>query len=161
MGSIQMFLTIGGLALLSVLMLMFFSSSAVQSDTKRSNEAVITATGVAQSLIEEIAAKAFDEKTITHTLNKTDSLTLANSFGPDAGETNRLLFDDIDDYNHYSGNDTLGGLGVFHYQVRIRYAQKFNPDIISLARTFTKRADIDVTNSYMQDTLKLTYVYTY
>ena len=156
-----MFLTIGGLALLSVLMLIFFSSSGVQYDTKRSNEAVITATGVAQSLIEEIAAKAFDEKTISVTLNKTDSLTLANSFGPDAGETNRLLFDDIDDYHHYSGNDTLGGLGVFHYQVRIRYAQKFNPDIISLARTFTKRADIDVTNSYMKDTLKLTYVYTY
>jgi len=161
MGSIQMFLTIGGLALLSVLMLIFFSSSGVQYDTKKSNEAIITATGVAQSLIEEIAAKAFDEKTIAHTMNKTDSLTLANSFGPDAGETNRLLFDDIDDYNKYTSVDSLGGLGAFHYRVIIRYAQKFNPDIISLARTFTKRADISVTNSYMQDTLKLTYVYTY
>ena len=156
-----MFLTIGGLALLSVLMLMFFSSSGVQFDTKRSNEAVITATGVAQSLIEEIASKAFDEKTIAHTMNKTDSLTLANSFGRDAGETNRLLFDDIDDYDKFTDKDSLGGLGVFDYRIEIHYAQKFNPDIISLSRTFTKRADIFVTNSYMKDTLKLTYVYTY
>jgi len=161
MGSIQMFLTIGGLALLSVLMLMFFSSSGVQFDTKKSNEAVITATGVAQSLIEEMAGKAFDEKTIAHTMNKTDSLTLANSFGRDAGETNRLLFDDIDDYDKFTDKDSLGGLGVFDYRIEIHYAQKFNPDILSLSRTFTKRADIFVTNSYMKDTLKLTYVYTY
>ena len=60
-----------------------------------------------------------------------------------------------------SAIDSLGGLGAFHYKILIRYAQKFNPDIISLARTFTKRADISVTNAYMQDTLKLTYVYTY
>jgi hypothetical protein len=161
MGSIQMFLTIGGLVLLSFLMLMFFSSSEVQYDTKKSNEAAITAIGVAQSLIDEIARKAFDEKTVLVTINKADSLTLGTNFGTDTGETNRLLFDDIDDYHNYTSADTLGGLGVFNYRIRIRYAQKFNPEMLSLARTFTKRADIDVTNSFMQDTLKLTYVYTY
>jgi len=161
MGSIQMFLVIGGLALLSVLMLIYFSTSGGQYDTKISNEAVITATGVGQSLIEEIASKAFDEKTLLNVMSKTDSLTPAASLGYESGETNRSLFDDIDDFDEYTSADTLGGLGIFNYSIKIHYAEKLNPDMLSLSKTFTKRADIDVANSYMNDTLKLTYVYTY
>jgi len=161
MSSMQMFLVIGGLVLLSFLMINFYSTSDIQYNVINHNEAVITASGIGQSLIEEIAGKAFDEETIFDVINATNLLTIPDSLGYDSGETNRLLFDDIDDYNNYTGVDSLGGMGNFNYKIKIYYGQKLNPNQKSTSRTFTKRADIDIVNAFMQDTLKLNYVYTY
>ena len=36
-----------------------------------------------------------------------------------------------------------------------------NPDVNGLSKTFTKRIDVFVTNTYLQDTLKLKHVITY
>lgn len=167
MGSMQMFLVIGGLVLISILIINFYSISGEQYKTKISNEAVITATGIVQSLIEEMARKSFDEQTNTSfILNKPDLLTLPASLGTDAGETNRLLFDDIDDYHNYKNPtkilyDSLKGLDKFYFNIQVYYAVKFNPDQKSSVRTFTKRAIIGIKNAFMKDTLKLSYIFTY
>ena len=161
MSSVQMFLVIGGLVLISILTINYYSISGVQQNTKISNEAAITGIGIGQSLLEEMARKAFDEKTINLTMNKTDSLTAAGSLGPETGETNRSLFDDLDDYNNYASYDSLGGLNKFFYKIQIYYTVKFDPEQKSNSKTFTKRADIAIKNAFMQDTLKLNYIFTY
>ena len=99
-------------------MLIFFSSSGAQHDSKYSNEAVVTATGLGQSLIQEIAGKAFDENTVLSPVSKTTGLS--SILGKETGETNRSLFDDIDDFNNYRDSVTLGSYGFFKYKIQIK-----------------------------------------
>lgn len=88
--------------------------------TQRSVDPIyqVKATELAQSLFNEIAAKAFDENrdpngglvrcnedlnnddTISGTLEKECSLTA--SFGAGDGELSRQVFDDVDDFHNYS-----------------------------------------------------------
>jgi hypothetical protein len=156
-----MFLVIGGLILISILMINFFSVSGVQYNTKAGNEAIITAVGIGQSLIELMARKAFDEKTINSAVSDPDMLTQPGLLGPEYGETDRSLFDDIDDYNHDSSFAMMEGLGKFFYKIQVYYVPVSNPDQKSNNRTFAKRADIKIINSFMRDTLNMKYVYTY
>ena len=52
-------------------------------------------------------------------------------------------------------------LGIFNTQVDVNYVSKMNPDQISAAKTFTKRINIFVTNTYLKDTLKIKYATAY
>jgi hypothetical protein len=125
------------------------------------NEACVTAAGLGQSMIDRILTKQFDQKSIGKNFTTPDSLTVVGSLGPDAGESSVSLYNDVDDYKNYIKTDTMSVLGVFHTRVDVNYAVKLNPDNISNVRTFTKRIDVFVTNSYLSDTLKLSYAVTY
>jgi hypothetical protein len=159
MSHIQTFLVIGGMVLLSVLVMNFYQITSVQIDTRSYNEAIITGTAIGQSLFEEISTKAFDENTISKMIGSVDSLSAV--LGPDFGENNRALFDDVDDYNNYQSSDSLAGLGKFNYKIRVHYVQRLNPDVISNVRTFAKRVDVSITNRYISDTLRLNHVYAF
>jgi len=161
MTTTQQFLVLGGLILLSILALNFFRASELQYDLKYENEAIITATSLAQSVIEEIGTKAFDEVTVDYKTDDVDSLTLENYFGPDSAETNRDLFDDIDDYDGYSFKDSSLGLGKFDVSVIINYADRVKPDVLSINRTFCKRATVIVDNSYLKFKTKFYYAFSY
>ena len=125
------------------------------------NEACITAAGLGQSMIDRILTEYFDQKSIGKTFTTPDSLTAVGSLGPDAGESSVASYNDVDDYKGYIEYDTMAVFGVFTTRVDVNYAQKFNPDVISNVRTFTKRIDVFVTNSYLGDTLKFSYAVTY
>jgi hypothetical protein len=159
MTSTQQFLVIGGLFLLSLLALNFYRASDVQYNMKYENEAVITATSLAQSMFEEMNSKAFDEKCIGKTVNSSDSLTL--NLGKDTGESDRSTFDDIDDYNGYFLSDSSMGLGKFNISVIVKYAISSNPDSLSANPTFTKRAAIFVSNDYLKNPLQFYYAFSY
>ncbi|UCH64586.1 MAG: hypothetical protein JSW63_08120, partial [Ignavibacterium sp.] len=64
---------------------------------KNTNTAVIAASSVAQSMIEEIQQKAFDENTVSKSVLNDANLTDLSYLGPDKGEFNNTQFDDIDD----------------------------------------------------------------
>ncbi len=161
MSSTQQFLVIGGMMLLSLLALNFYRATSVQSDMKYENEAIITATSIAQSIIEEMNTKAFDEKTKLNRVDTLKYLTLPASFGKDSGEVSRNQFDDIDDYHGYYFQDTTMGLGNFSVSVIVKYVLSSNPDIISSTQTFTKRATVFVDNAYLKKKLQLDYAFSY
>lgn len=161
MSSTQQFLVIGGLVLLSLLALNFYRASDIQYDMKYENESIVTATSIAQSIFEEISTKAFDEVTVSWKTDSPDSLTLAASLGPDSAETNRNLFDDIDDFNGYYMVDSSMSLGNFNVSVIVKYVNSSNPDAQSSSRTFTKRASIFISNSYLKNQLQFQYAYSY
>ncbi len=161
MGSAQLILLAGGLILLGAVSLTIYNSFNNKTDFQLQNEAYITASSIGQSMIDRILTKSFDEKTISHSYTVPDSLTAVGSLGPDAGEASVAAYDDVDDYKNYIKLDTLSVLGVFRTKVDINYAQKFNPDITSNVKTFTKRVDVFVTNTFLKDTLKLNYGVTY
>ena len=154
MVAIQQILVIGGLFLLSYLSLSLHSSDSSQSSATLYNEAVITGTGIAQSLMEEIQRKDFDEETVSGSVDSPDSLTFPYYLGPETGETSRTQFDDIDDYNDYTATETHGRLGDFHTAVKVRYINKMSPNSNSFGRTFSKRVDIYVHTYILKDTLK-------
>jgi type II secretory pathway pseudopilin PulG len=161
MSNIQTFLVIGGMALIGMLSLTFFKSDTTQTASIINNEAIMAATGIAQSMLDKIQTKAFDENTLGVLVNDVNNLTLQTSFGPDGGETNELLYDDVDDYNNYYTFDVLQNLGIFMTKVKVVYATKFTPETVSSVSTFNKRVDIFLVNSYLADTLKMSHIIGY
>jgi len=125
------------------------------------NEAIITGAGIAQSLINEIQVKAFDEKTVSRGYSIADSLTHPNLLGSDAGEYVSTQFDDIDDYNNYTKSDSLDRLGLFNLKVNVYYINKLMPDVKSYVQTFTKQIDILLTNFSLPDTIRFHQVIAY
>lgn len=161
MGTGQQLLTLAALMLLGIFILNVHQSNMLRSSMVYENEAVIAATGVGQSIIDEITVKAFDEKTISEAVTNTDSLTGTYLLGPETGETTNLLFDDIDDYDGYTAVDSLDRLGNFNLKVEIFYVKNMQPEVKSSVPTFNKRIDVFVTNESLEDTLKLNQVVAY
>jgi hypothetical protein len=160
MGSAQLIMLIGGLLLLTVLSMNFYSSFRGKSDTEVYNESLITGTGLGQSLIDEISTRAFDAKTVTKNCTQADSLTSPGALGPEAGESSSTQFNDVDDYKNFVRLDTMV-MGVFRTRVNVNYTSKMSPNTISATRTFTKRIDVYITNTYLVDTLKMNYIISY
>src|SRR3972149_7629682 len=105
MSSGQQLLTILAISLLAILMLNVYNSTGTRNSSMIYNEAIISGTGIAQSMLNEIGMKAFDQKTLTKSAALPDSLTPALSLGPESGDTTSVQFNDIDDYNNYTKAD--------------------------------------------------------
>lgn len=157
----QNILVIGALSILTLLILNFYDSDSNQLSISLYNEAVVTATGLGQTVIEEISSKPFDEKVINQYVEVPDSLTPALSLGAETGETDIYLFDDMDDFKNYSRTDSLFRLGNFNINVDVNYVEETKPDIAGNVRTFYKLATITVTNPYLKGALKLNYIASY
>jgi hypothetical protein len=157
----QQILVLGALILLSSFILGVNTTESSQIKSTITNQAIITATSISQSLMEQIQSESFDQKTVSNSVPTPDSLTPPSSLGPDAGETNMIAYNDVDDYNNYNETDTLGILGTFNLNVKVSYCTKMNPDITSSVSTFSKRVDISIYNKFLIDTLKISKVISY
>jgi hypothetical protein len=162
-----MMLVIGALVLMSIFILGVNSSESGQIKNTLTNQAVITATGIAQTLMDQIQTESFDQQTVNKSVSVPDSLTAPGSLGKDAGETTITTFNDVDDYNNYTETDTVGILGTFNVKAKVSYCTtgtgNMDPDTYSSVRTFSKRVDISVYNKYLFfiDTLKISKVISY
>ena len=161
MGTGQQLLSIGALILLSLLILNINKSTNNRLTEMYSNSATIAATGIAESMIDEIQSKAFDENTVYKAVDKTTDLTSPNSLGPETGETNVHQFNDVDDYNNYTTKDTITNFGVFGVRVKVYYVVNMDPSVKSSISTFAKKVDVYVNNSSLTDTLEISNVVAY
>lgn len=161
MSSGQQLLTILAISLLAILMLNVYNSTGTRNSSMIYNEAIISGTGIAQSMLNEIGMKAFDQKTLTKSAALPDSLTPALSLGPESGETTSVQFNDIDDYNNYTKADTLPKMGIFNTKVQVFYITKLSPDVKSSVRSFTKQINVFVINFSLPDTLKFYRIIAY
>ena len=149
MTSGQSWMAIGAMVILSYLSLTFHQSQNIQLSSNFTYEAVITSTGIGQSLIEQAAGLSFDEFTIEGTTSDPDSLTSYDSLGPESGESDVTMFDDIDDFNGYVKFDTLSRLGIFESRVEVYYVNKSDLDDNAMDKTFIKRIDVTVINPFL------------
>lgn len=161
MGSQQLILVIGGMMLLGTIALTINNSFTSKTDLEIYNEAAMTGAAIGQSVIDRILTRSFDQRTVGRIFRSPDSLTAVGSLGPDTGENNVTLYNDVDDFKNYVKYDTMSVLGVFRTRVDVNYVQTANPEVISSSRTFVKRIDVFVTNQYLGDTLKIFYAVTY
>lgn len=157
----QQLLVIGALIILGSLVLTFNRSTQNVNANNYFNIAVIDATASAQSLIEGIQTKAFDENTITSSVSAASALTANASLGPDAGESITTHFDDVDDYKNYTEIDTFQQFGQFTVSVDVNYVQKYSPETVSATPTFLKKIDVTVSNSFLTRSLTLSRIITY
>jgi hypothetical protein len=125
------------------------------------SESVIDASGLAQSIIDVIQSKAFDENTITDAVEQLDSLTAADKLGPESGEYKHTEFDDIDDYNNYSTTVSLDRMGDFDINVNVFYVETLNPQTKSSTATYSKKIELSIINYSLIDTLKYYHIVSY
>ena len=161
MNSGHMLLTIAGVFLLSNLILNVHKANTNRLLTNYTSESVIDASGLAQSIIDMIQSKAFDENTVNKPVWQTDSLTSSNNLGPESGEYKHTEFDDIDDYNKYSETVTLDRMGDFNINVSVFYVNTLNPQIKSSTPTYSKKIELSITNYSLLDTLKYHHIVSY
>lgn len=161
MSSNQQLLVIGSIFLLSMLILNFYSSSTNQMSVSVNNEAIISATGIAQAMIDNIQTRAFDEATVSVAVTNAANLTASANLGPDAGEVSANFYDDVDDFNNYSTIDSSTRLSDYTVNVIVNYIVNMNPASITASKTFAKRVDVSVISQYLPDTLTLSQVIAY
>lgn len=155
MGLGQTLLTILALMLMSRLILTVNRTMLEVDSSKDVSEYRITATSLGTSVLEYASDLSFDEATVDTTLTSSQisSLTVPGSFGPDPGETNSSLYDDIDDYQGYTRIDTIPNSAIFFTTIRVHYLNVVPPSTITVttAKTFNKRLTVFVTSSSMVD----------
>jgi hypothetical protein len=152
---------IGALLIFTILAITFNQKNNISLDTDLDQEATITAIELGDAFLEEINRKAFDDNTVSNTVDTVTSLTPSTSLETETGEISKVDFDDIDDFNGYIQKDTLNNLGVFLITVDVYYVDSDYPDIRSSIRTFTKRIDVEISNEYMRKKVKLSYLAAY
>jgi len=161
MSGAQHLLAIAAILLLTTLILNVHRSTGEKILITYTNESVITGTGVAQSMMDEITVKAFDENTVFHPVFDADSLTTVNSLGADLNEYSRTDFDDVDDYQNFQDTVTTDRMGEFNVKVLVAYVNPNNLESLSSVRTFTKRIKVMVTNFNLPDTIRLSHIVGY
>lgn len=161
MNSGHQLITIAGIFLLSFLFLAVNKNNSDRASALYKSGSVIDANGVAQSIIDEIQCKAFDENTIDKCVWSSDSLTSVKSLGPEYGETVHTLFDDVDDYNNYSTVINVGEYGDFNVHTSINYIINMQPNMSSNVPTYSKKIEVAVTNFSIPDTLKYFHIISY
>jgi len=161
MNSGHMLLTIGGVILLSNLILNVHKANTERMIVTYTSESVIDASGLAQSIIDMIQSKAFDENTTEAAVWQLDSLTAAINLGPESGEYKHTEFDDIDDYNNYSTTISLDRMGDFDINVKVFYVSISNPQTKSSITTYSKKIELSIINYSLLDTLKYYHIVSY
>ncbi|MEX1139412.1 MAG: hypothetical protein WEF53_08750 [Bacteroidota bacterium] len=157
----QMMLVIGAFAMLATLALSINGTIINTMSLSLESEMAMNAHAFAQSMLDEILTKWFDEKAITTKIYNYSDMTLAGSFGPNFGEAvpkvdgydvtfaSLTKFDDVDDYHKYARKITNNLGWVFIVIDSIDYVLEDDPDVASSTQTFYKRINVYVYNNNM------------
>lgn len=167
----QMMLTIAATFLLSITILTTNRGIISTNSTMVNNRYGIIGVALATSIIEKATSKAFDNNTDTTAVNSTSSLTNVNSLGIETGENanNPDGFNDFDDYNCYRTNPKIDSLALegttkkifFNSICKVDYVSSSDPSTVSNQRTWNKRLMVSVFSPSMEDTIKMSTVYSY
>lgn len=156
MNSGQMFLVVGSVVILTLLTITINNSILNSQEISSNAEYLITGNGVMQSILEEIRSKAFDVATITNSEAKVTDFTPPGNLGPD-GET-YPNYNDIDDFNNSTISVSTPRAENYSVRSTVTYVDPDAPDIPVNHLTHSKCVSVIVTNPYMNDTLRASYV---
>lgn len=154
MSGMQTFLTIGALVLLTLLVLNVNRTIISNQDIEINSESITTAASVGQSLMNEVMSKRFDEGTFRDPVMNFMLMTAPDSLGAEPGEI-YSSYDDVDDFNNYSKNETTPRIGVFSLRVYVNYVDDYDLNSTANVKTRTKLIKVAVYNSTLTDTLRI------
>ena len=155
-------ITIGAVALLTFTAININNSFTEDDQFFNQTRFGLEAIALASSIIEEASQLPFDEQSWDSTkIEKIPTdFTIANSLGPDFGETDFATFDDFDDFNGFSSAETTMQ-NVYNISCNVVYINPAYPDIESINRSFFKKLSVSVSSKVSSDTLSLSYVHGY
>lgn len=161
MGTGQMLMIIGALALLGTLSLAINSMILNKYTLIYEAEATIDAISVGQAMLDEALTKRFDKAdTGTVKIFSPNDMTESNLLGPETGEKNWTgidsltttitqfksvsRFNDFDDYHKYERIVRTPRMGRFYLRDSVFYVADNNPDAFSSNRTFQKKIIVTI-----------------
>lgn len=161
----QMMLVIGAFAMLATLALSINGTIINTMSLSVQSEMAMNAHAFAQSMLDEILTKWYDERAISTKIYKYTDMSPYNRFGPgmDAGESITTVggfdltfasltkFDDVDDYHKYKRRITnnLGWVFDIIDSIDYVYEGQDSTDMKSSTQTFYKRISVYVYNDNM------------
>lgn len=135
-------------------------SILISGDVINNTKFGVLANSLATSIIEEASGKAFDSKTEDMGIGNVATLTASNLLGPESGET-YVNFDDFDDYNNLVKVDNTLPSARFTIKCNVYYVQDTAPDTKVTTQSWHKRMDVMVYSESMNDTIKMSTIYSY
>jgi hypothetical protein len=160
MNNIQSLLSIGAIALFSLISIRFNSSVLENMTVEVENKVYLTAFSLADDLIEEIKQKAFDEETVDFRSISPEELTSPNELEPESGENNVTDYDDIDDYNGHEKEISLPHAEGFTVNSQVYYVTENNFNQVSTVQTFFKRVNVSVSSDYLRTPITISFIFT-
>lgn len=163
MNQSQMLLILGALVMFSFLSLNAHRTVLTASQMRLDSEYVITAAEVAETVLNEVKNKAFDEKTVSGTI--ADEYELSQVLGPESGET-LTTYDDVDDYKtdgitNIPRTVMTPRVGAYTVTISVVYVYPNAPAYTSSYPTRMKRIRILVSSSKLAVPLRLDYFASY
>jgi len=157
----QMMITIGAIMLLTLVIMRVNNGFLSTDEVLMRSKFGVLAVSLATSMIEEANGKAFDNNTDTTSVSSTTQLT--NSLGPESGETYADFndFDDYDNYIRYTIADSTIVSAPFKIVCRVNYINPADPDDSTNTRTWHKKIFVEVSSPNMEDTVKMSSVFSY
>ena len=117
-------------------------------------------TSLATSLIEEAQGKAFDKNSLQGLLQTATDCSPVDSLGPEPGEK-REEWNDFDDYNSLRDTVRIKDVDTFYRWASISYVDSTAPNVATSNRTFSKRLMVSVRGLSSQDTIRVSYLFSY
>ena len=163
MGTGQMLLTIGAIAILGGVILTVNRNIDNTGAVLLHSNIGIEEVSLATSIMEEAQSLAFDEVSDTAVVTSTSQLTSPNLLGQENGDSTDL--DDFDDFNGLNNNgrteiDTLA-TGIYYVYTKVCYINQNDPMGKATTQTWNKRLDVWVWNASSPDTVKMHSIYGY
>jgi hypothetical protein len=156
-----------GQTLLTIVAIVLLGSNVVSINRTFSQHGVIlqqTEIGIfgislGMSIIEESQGKAYDKNTLDSLALSTSELS--STLGKEAGETTRDTFNDFDDYNGWTDTVHIQGVDAFRRWATVAYTDTSNPNGTASGRTWNKKLTVFVKADNAQDTVKVSYIFSY
>jgi len=168
----QMLLVLGALIILSMTSMGVNTMIINKTETMLDAEAGLEATSLAQTMIDEVMTKSYDNATVTEKVYHEADLTDAEGLGcssterynvpqPDTTLKSMKYYNDVDDYHGYTRVFSTPLMGKFTIKDTVFYVIEANPDQKSLGETFHKKVVVTVTHPNLLRPLQLSDVVVY
>jgi hypothetical protein len=172
----QTMLTIGAMALLSIIIMRYYQTIGQSGQTLAQSNAGLTATTIATSFIERAQNTAFDEQSIGTALNLIQAnhslLTAPSALGADSPQE-RMIIDSVDDFDDFKYWNSTNPITFIPENVNETYHVEFNVYYVDTSdvaapvnyQTFVKKMDVKVYRvgesaiSAAYDTIRLSTIY--
>lgn len=165
----QMMLVIGAFSMLSILALSFNRTMLGSLQLGLEMQATLNGLSIAQSMMDEVLPRSFDQAATSGTVIYQMSLmTAPNALGPEGAEIflmtqadfdssywdgptfydfkSKSRFNDVDDYNGYRRLVFDSRLGYFSVYDTVKYCSEFQPDRDTTSQTYYKKVTVVVTH---------------
>ena len=158
----QTLFSIGALLILSLTVLKMNNFILVNDTVMQDSKLGILAVSLATSLIEEASKKAFVANTVANEVSSVSGLT-NYPLGRGVGEIedSSLTFNDFDDYDDYHFHYNYLPSAEYDIYSYVYYIEPNNPEVKVGYRTWHKKMDIIVTSKSMEDTIRMSTIYSY